>query len=82
MENIWTKVLVETSNYKGETWKKDTRFSIKPCKNLAGFQNTTQKKPRYNSGFCSDNKGFDKVENTGFEPVASCLPGKRSSQLS
>jgi len=22
------------------------------------------------------------VENTGFEPVASCLPGKRSSQLS
>ncbi len=22
------------------------------------------------------------VENTGFEPVTSCLPGKRSSQLS
>jgi hypothetical protein len=22
------------------------------------------------------------VENTGFEPVASCLPGKRSSQMS
>ena len=28
--------------------------------------------------------GFQKglVENTGFEPVASCLPGKRSSQMS
>ena len=23
-----------------------------------------------------------KVENTGFEPVTSCLPGKRSSQMS
>jgi hypothetical protein len=23
MENIWTKVLVETSNDGGETWKKD-----------------------------------------------------------
>ena len=22
------------------------------------------------------------VENTGFEPVTSCLPGKRSSQMS
>jgi hypothetical protein len=26
MENIWTKVLVETSNDGGETWKKDTRY--------------------------------------------------------
>ena len=25
---------------------------------------------------------YNHVENTGFEPVASCLPGKRSSQLS
>ena len=25
---------------------------------------------------------LDMVENTGFEPVASCLPGKRSSQMS
>jgi hypothetical protein len=24
----------------------------------------------------------DNVENTGFEPVTSCLPGKRSSQMS
>jgi len=23
-----------------------------------------------------------KVENSGFEPLTSCLPGKRSSQLS
>ena len=23
-----------------------------------------------------------RVENTGFEPVTSCLPGKRSSQMS
>lgn len=29
-----------------------------------------------------DNKGFKVVENTGFEPVTSCLPGKRSSQMS
>jgi hypothetical protein len=25
---------------------------------------------------------FYGVENTGFEPVTSCLPGKRSSQMS
>ena len=46
---------------------------------------------------CADNKPSNKtkngknlvlskssrsVENTGFEPVASCLPGKRSSQMS
>gem|GEM_PF-3097707 len=40
---------------------------------FSGFLGTKKKAETFVSTF---------VENTGFEPVTSCLPGKRSSQMS
>ena len=47
MENIWTKVLVETSNDKGETWKKDTRYYCGDITKENKFEDSDVKKHTY-----------------------------------
>ena len=44
---------------------------------------TGTKKAAYKSGLIADIEGnYSNVENIGFEPMTSCMPCKRSSQLS